>query len=571
MHNIKYVISVDDCFLECERKTLEAAVFSKMIESIEPFEEVVLGLGKDDFFTEIEVLKSQSVDVSERIRDFVEALNLEQLERCYELCEADFAVYKREKEDVLNFLDGLKNQGIIERYFTFSSTSEASKFDLNSAGLTNIGIVWLLDRNFIRAEESEDAGLVFAQNLIQRGGDCNYIYMLTANECGKEEEDEIEVEFDKVLSDNCITDTQSFIYYISKRRLNGNNIDRVAKSLAQGFKRKICYELFQLFNNCMNEGIKGASDKVKNIRQKTLNYLFTDKVSGKGESYIEAVARLVRIFYQDEFNKEISRNHDTIAEKAKYFEELCTELGDNVGNANKFTSILKEYRDIELYNNHVNKQHSEITTGDIFKIHNSYYILVSQACDTYLRKNGSRKLEVALLLEIKDNCQGNYCYNLSCFLNMNKPCVDCRSFEIIPFELLDLCVFNDDGMSSLEFKNVDGLNNALGRFTVNYTKRFRNVFDKINEIKSRKILLTSFFDDNCVESKEKIKEAYEYLEGINLWLKNFEIGDNRISFPICRISRLNELTTVEIVNNYASISSRIGQPFDFLKSNDCSR
>ena len=51
MHNIKYVISVDDCFLECERKTLEAAVFSKMIESIEPFKEVVLGLGEDDLFS----------------------------------------------------------------------------------------------------------------------------------------------------------------------------------------------------------------------------------------------------------------------------------------------------------------------------------------------------------------------------------------------------------------------------------------------------------------------------------------------------------------------------------------
>ena len=39
MHDIKYIISVDDCFALLNREDMQAAILSQMIESLSPFEE----------------------------------------------------------------------------------------------------------------------------------------------------------------------------------------------------------------------------------------------------------------------------------------------------------------------------------------------------------------------------------------------------------------------------------------------------------------------------------------------------------------------------------------------------
>lgn len=45
--------------------------------------------------------------------------------------------------------------------------------------------------------------------------------------------------------------------------------------------------------------------------------------------------------------------------------------------------------------------------------------------------------------------------------------------------------------------------------------------------------------------------------------KKFDSIEIAISFPVRRIARLNELTTIDIVKEYGIALSRIGHPFDF--------
>ena len=124
-----------------------------------------------------------------------------------------------------------------------------------------------------------------------------------------------------------------------------------------------------------------------------MNSLFTNKVQKNGESYTDFAARFVQIFHYDGYNKAIAQKYNEITSKAKYYESLCSVVSDNFGNNKELTDIIKEYREIELYNRHINAQHCEIATGDIFEIDGLVYLLVSQSCDTYLRQNGERKLK----------------------------------------------------------------------------------------------------------------------------------------------------------------------------------
>lgn len=565
MHNIKYIISVDDCFFARKREDMEAVVYSEMCNSLDPFRVILSSCGQTASVDEIDEMLSLGVDSSALIHSLLDSLNGEELLKCYEVCEQNGTTYTEERDGIIAFLDGLKSGGQITNYLTFSSTSEANDFDPQESGMTDGAILWLLDRNFGRVGESEEAGLKLAENILKRKNvSQNYIYILSAVEpAAGLTEDEIEEEFDKVLATHCLPDTHSFIYYISKRRLQTKNNTKIAKSLSQGFKRKACFELFQLFNSCLSDGASAASSRVQRIRQKTLNYLFANKASARGEPYIEVAARLVQIFHQDEYNRAIAGQHSLIAEKVHYYEKLCSAITETVGNEQALTSTLKEYRDMELYNKHINAQHCEIATGDIFKIGSSYFLLVSQACDTCLRSDGHRKLEFASLLEIQDNKQTKFSYPLSCFLEMQKPVVMYHALKTIPFDILDLCVFNANGHASVVLNDIAAFDKALEAYTSNYRIRFGEVLETVKAIQGNRTKLESFLSGGTDIPVEDAKAAYEYLEGVDSNMKKFETIEIAISFPVRRIARLNELTTIDIVKEYGIALSRIGHPFDF--------
>ena len=566
MHNIKYIISVDDCFFVRKREEMEATVYSEMCTSFEPFKTILSSSDQAEEVNAINEMMKLGSDASALIQPLIEHLENEDLWRCYEVCEENGTIYTEERDGIMAFLEGLKSSGQIKEYRMFSSTSEANLFDARAAGMTDGAILWLLDRNFLRVGESADAGLILAENLVQRtDGIDRYIYVLSAVDADSQQsEDDIEIEFDRVLAEKCSPETHSFIYYINKQRILKNKSDRIAKSLAQGFKRKACYELFQLFSDCLSDGLTDAATKIQDVRQKTLNSLFTNKVLKNGESYTDFARRFVQIFHYDGYNKAIAQKYNEITSKAKYYESLCSIVSDNPGNNKELTDILKEYREIELYNRHINAQHCEVATGDIFEIDGLVYLLVSQSCDTYLRQNGERKLKKATLLEISDDGKKReYSYPLSCFSTMKKPTVVYHSLKILPFEILDLCAFDTSGQAMASIQDIKESEKKLELYTINYRLRFCQVFKLLTEIYANRIILQKFWDDTSSVSQEDAHKAYNALEGIDADLKKYDIIDTIISFPVKRICRLNELTTIDIIKEYGVVLSRIGQPFDF--------
>lgn len=201
MHNIKYIISVDDCFFARKREDIEATIYSEMCTSLEPFRAILSSCNQTEIVDAIDEMMTVGADSTTLIQTLLGNLEEVDLLKCFDICEKNRATYAEERDIILAFLEGLKSEGQIIEYRTFSSTTEANLFDIKEAGMTDGAILWLLDRNFSRVGESEEAGLKFAENILKReNASQNYIYILSAVEPATGlTEDGIEEEFDKVL------------------------------------------------------------------------------------------------------------------------------------------------------------------------------------------------------------------------------------------------------------------------------------------------------------------------------------------------------------------------------------
>ena len=102
-------------------------------------------------------------------------------------------------------------------------------------------------------------------------------------------------------------------------------------------------------------------------------------------------------------------------------------------------------------------------------------------------------------------------------------------------------------------------------YTINYRNRFAKVLNTVSDIQATKNKLNDFLSGKTTVTAEDARVAYEHLESLDPNMKKYDNVEDTISFPVRRITRLNELTTIDIVKEYGITLSRIGQPFDFTE------
>lgn len=220
--NIKYIISVDDCFAAPEEEQLRNEL---LVDSMHSFDNVA------SFF--------KKHGKEEQINDIQEMLKI--------TTDANASAL------IQSLIDSIKI---------------AEVFDTKSQGMDNGAILWLIDKSFSNAQESVTAGIELAKNKIQQATTSdNFIFMLTTIDGSSDEEEDIECEFDKMLLENG-TEKTSFIYYINKNLVMNQKYDRIAKSLAYGFKRKQCYKLMEVFTKCLHISCDKTIEKLLKIDQK---------------------------------------------------------------------------------------------------------------------------------------------------------------------------------------------------------------------------------------------------------------------------------------------------------------
>ena len=438
--NIKYIISVDDCFAVPEEELRNELLVDSML-SFDKVASFIKKYGKEEQINDIqEMLKiTTDANASALIESLIDSLKIEEVIECLKFLHPDRNNISEEQQGIVNFLTKLQTDGVIEKYITIPSTHEAEIFDAKSHGMENGAILWLIDKSFSNAQESVTAGIELAKNKIQQATTSdNFIFLLTTIDGSSDEEEDIESEFDKMLLENG-TEKTSFIYYINKNLVMNQKYDRIAKSLAYGFKRKQCYKLMEVFTKCLHISCDKTIKKLLEIDQKTLNYVFAEKVQANGESYFDFFNRLVQIFHEDEYSHLLATNMLDISRNINHYQTLCESIPQVTPNSADIQNNLLKVRKKELYDVYVNQKHREISTGDIFIIGDKYYILATQSCDTFLRKDGKRKLEKAILLNIVESPNTCYKYNLSCFCdrdnNFKYPAVIFHNNSVMPFEI----------------------------------------------------------------------------------------------------------------------------------------
>lgn len=308
----------------------------------------------------------------------------------------------------------------------------------------------------------------------------------------------------------------------------------------------------ELYVNYLRMSCDKTSKDLHAIKQKTLNYVFAEKVQVLGESHFEFFDRLVQIFHEDEYRTILSQHTYDISCAVKHYQELCDGIPQVIGDQREAESNLLTVRKKELYDTHINQRHSEISTGDIFLVNGEYYILVTQTCDTFLRKDGKRKLEKAILLSIAEGSNSCYQYPLSCFCNtdntFNSPAVKFQKYCIIPFEILDLCVTNEDGKSKIDVSCFDQDYSLDICYTKNYTERHKTISSILSDIYKKKQVVDKFLG-NYKEYNDiaEIKDAYTYLLSCDGILNDFEVDGNFINYHVQRVARLNESNTIGLL------------------------
>ena len=282
MHNIRYICSVDDCYAVPDMVQIKATMYAEILDDVAKFQPIFSAGEYSESYDEIAAMSSIGVSVDDMVSGFIDSLSDDKLAEYYAKIDGNFKNLSKEKEDMSQFLYNLKEQDVIEDYQLISSTTDATHLDLSS--FTNGAILWLVDRDFSRVKESENAGLELSKTLVERDQNLNYIYIVSAiNTQSGETEDEVEKKFDDILNGSCdLQDKRSFCYFIYKGKIQTYNTDKIASSLAQGFRRKANFIIINDIRDYMKQGLDNACVKYKRIDQRTLNYVISEKVIKNG-------------------------------------------------------------------------------------------------------------------------------------------------------------------------------------------------------------------------------------------------------------------------------------------------
>src|SRR5262249_25525429 len=99
----------------------------------------------------------------------------------------------------------------------------------------------------------------------------------------------------------------------------------------------------------------------------------------------------------------------------------------------------------------VNGLRLPLAIGDIFERANRKYILIYPPCDLAVRSNGERQggIREAVIAEIVAEEKKSRSWELKYFVQSGKVFVDFKRTHTVKLAVLDFCVYNQDGRSTV--------------------------------------------------------------------------------------------------------------------------
>jgi len=368
---------------------------------------------------------------------------------------------------------------------------------------------------------------------------------------------------------------KELFYPISKHRLQS---DQGLAGFSQGVKNVL---LVRHVENLKKESIKiidqaqkKVTEQLDNIDPMTFNSAIQKTSDLEGVWEIETLFRLARILSDQETKKAIIE------------EEVRTKFNESIIQIRNIDKV-KIKTEFEFENTHLNQiKESEyfydgelinqlyypIKNGDIFKVDNKEYILLSQVCNISLRNNGKRDNNVnsAYIVEIVkcNSLEIKEKKDLYKIRKSDTDTIECARFSkniITDLDLLDLVVFNSDGRSFINLSaNPTDLPDSIH---LPWKIRYKEIKKSINKYKeiivafNNKLGRANDRDKNILYAALKSPKCMKDLkiDGVNCY--NNE--DNTFTFPIVRIAHYKEPYSTDLLKEFMNYQARTGFDREF--------
>lgn len=539
---IKHIISVDDCYSSQSELRIENLIYECQ-------------QNKDKFisFCISKHMDSVASNVKEKNNSYLNSVVNSLSEQQKVDLQTFLHVENVEKSKIIAFCEELKSKGVIESYRTIASiedaTKEYDKINVNSESRA----LWLIDNDFCNSGGSSCDGEKFIKYLVDdyREG---HIFALSSAQGSLSDNN---AEFRRKL--NLGNSKSLLVCQIKKKNILEKEFPEIYKEMYWGFRENFSGVLVDKLSKIAEKAMQKSITSISDLGDDAVRKVIVLGSSEDGISPIETFQRLIMIILKSDFVEHIGEKYDEIAKIVYDYGELC-KYGNGQQEVASDYQFIENLRNLELYDYRVNSNYNPVSSGDVFRINEKEYVLLVQACNVTIRKDGSRKSKCATLAEIvkSTNDTRSYAfYSLDNFNGNTEKAISFNSTINVDYDVLDLCSLNQNG--ELLLLDEYDIERCKFRYSDGYLASIKSVIEKNRKLKDD---YEELRDNKAKLNIDKLLEKARNIYKDN----NMDIKiafENGIKYNGARIARINHDIMDDISKTYSEYHSRKALDFDF--------
>ncbi|MDG3582945.1 hypothetical protein [Galbibacter pacificus] len=481
-----------------------------------------------------------------------------------------------ESSNVVPLMEIQKDFEDIVEVFTPDEWQEKEDEILNGLQETTKGL-FLFDFEFIKdwkGKRGERNGVDLAKRIVESDKSESVYCGIFSHTFSVEQEDEYRIQYTREYD----IEKNSF-YTVSKKRYA---YDPRLSAFADGVKNIVALRyienLKEISEKILQKSIDDSFDELKAISPKTFNQIIQKSAREEGTLEVKELFRVFSLMIN-------SNNHQSLidVEMRRQFNNAVSRIRDiDVDTGYKYSN--KDAKAIELRTKEIyfsdeiiNQLNIPISNGDVFKIGNKEFILLIQPCNVSLRTNNSQfgkrnyNYNKGHLVPIRKISSGKVSPLTHQVLETTdnsdneKYCVEFPKFTIVELDILDLAVFNPNGICKIDL-NVDEPANEL------IQSHWKRRYEKLHSIYSNHEKAIIAFNEisDSVADKEKLGLLKPYIKK-PYCIKDFNIGNNDVynkqnrtfDFKMKRTKNYRTPYSTDLLQNFMAYLSRNAFNHDF--------
>ena len=314
---IRYIVSVDDCYLEKEECDL-FQIKEHMASNLASVIAFLRDNGEKTFAETLDMLPPE--DTSDYIEEICSHLSHEVL--CAYSSQFHVGIMSVEKEAHVAFFRELKNANCIEEYYTLESHTRAQDFfDNLIAKIPDLGdskVLWMIDKDLSLSGGASDGGIALIKNLISSKAH-HSVYALTSAQLGSMSNDD----FRTVISDTLQPYQSLRACVVHKDTITEKKYSDLYKQISSGIRHNSSGNILQYIDEIFNNAFASAGKSVRAFGNDTIYRVFFESGKAEGISPIDVFQRLLLIIIKDDIVKNLSNKYDDIAKLIYEYNQIC--------------------------------------------------------------------------------------------------------------------------------------------------------------------------------------------------------------------------------------------------------